>query len=135
VDDFGIKSVGRENAEHLMASIRKKYEISSDWTSSAYCRLKKDWDYANGTVDLYIPVYINTALHTYQHTTPAHEEHAPHKWNPPVYGAKTQYIEEAEDSPSLSPKDVNCLQQLGVTLLYHSRAFYPTLTMPVNVLA
>jgi hypothetical protein len=30
VDDFGVKYIGREHAEHLMACIRKKYNISGD---------------------------------------------------------------------------------------------------------
>jgi hypothetical protein len=34
VDHLGIKSVGCENPKHVMASIYKKYEISSDWTDS-----------------------------------------------------------------------------------------------------
>jgi hypothetical protein len=42
VDDFGVKYVGREHAEHLMACIRKKYNISSDWNGGAYCGLKLD---------------------------------------------------------------------------------------------
>jgi endonuclease I len=54
-DDFGIKYIGRENALHLMTSIKKKYDIPSDWTGSAYCGFKIDWDYANGIVDLYMP--------------------------------------------------------------------------------
>jgi hypothetical protein len=29
VDDFGIQYTGRDNAEHLMASIKKNYDISS----------------------------------------------------------------------------------------------------------
>jgi hypothetical protein len=67
VDDFGIKYIVRENAEKLMASIKKNYDISSDWTGSAYCGLKHDWDYTNGTFDLSIPGYIKAALHKYQH--------------------------------------------------------------------
>jgi hypothetical protein len=31
VHDFGVKYVGREHAEHLMACIKKNYNISSDW--------------------------------------------------------------------------------------------------------
>jgi hypothetical protein len=92
-------------------------------------------DYNKGTVDLSIPGYIKSALHKYQHPTPACVEQATHIWNPPVYDANTQYIEEAEDTPSLSPIDVNRLQQLGGTLLYYRRAVDPTLIMPVNVLA
>jgi hypothetical protein len=47
VDYFGVKYVGREHAEHLMACIRKNYNISSDWNGGAYCGLKLDWDYKN----------------------------------------------------------------------------------------
>jgi hypothetical protein len=90
VDDFGIKYIGRENAEHLLISIKKNYDISSDWTGNAYCGLEIDWDYANGTVYLYMSGYVKVALHKYQHPAPTRVEHAPHKWNIPVYGAKTQ---------------------------------------------
>jgi hypothetical protein len=117
-----------------MASIKKNYEISSDWTGSAYCGLKIYWDYENGTVDVSMHGYIRAALHKYQHPTPAHAEHAPHKWNSPVYGAKTQYVNDAEDNPSLSPKDAKRLHQIGGTLLYYDRAMDPTLIIPVNVL-
>jgi hypothetical protein len=80
-----------------------------------------------------MPGYIKAALHKYQHPAPTIPEHAPHQWNPPVYGAKTQYVEDKQDCPALSPKYVNRLQQLGGTLLYYDRAVDPTLIMPVNV--
>jgi hypothetical protein len=44
VDDFGVKYVGREHAEHLMECIKNNYNISSDWNSSAYCGLTLEWD-------------------------------------------------------------------------------------------
>jgi hypothetical protein len=44
VDDFGIKNIGRDNVEHLMASIKNNYDISSNRTGSAYCGLKIVWD-------------------------------------------------------------------------------------------
>ena len=31
VDDFGIKYVGREHAEHLHQSLEETYEIMTDW--------------------------------------------------------------------------------------------------------
>jgi endonuclease I len=73
-----------------MASIKSKYDISSDWTGSAYCGLKLYWYYTNGIVDLYMPGYINAELHKYQHPEPTNPEHVPHQWNLPVYGVKTQ---------------------------------------------
>jgi hypothetical protein len=104
VDDSGIKYIGRDNADHLMAAIKKKYDISSDWTGSAYCGFKIYWEYTNGTVDLSMPGYIKAELHKYQHPAPTRPEHAPHHWNTPIYGAKTQYIENTQDSLALSPK-------------------------------
>jgi hypothetical protein len=47
VDDFGVKYVGREHDEHLMACIKKNYNIYSDWNGTAYCGLTLDWDYKN----------------------------------------------------------------------------------------
>jgi hypothetical protein len=93
VDDFGIKYVGQEHADHLKASIEKHYQISCDWTGSAYCGLQLDWDYKNRFVDLSMPGYIKAALHKFQHPPPTRPENSPHTWSLPVYGAKTQYIE------------------------------------------
>jgi hypothetical protein len=135
VDDFGVKYVGREDAEHLMECIKNNYNISSDWKGSAYCSLTLEWDYKNRTVELSMPGYIKAALHKYQHAAPTRPEHAPHTWNPPVYGAKTQYVENETTGPALSAKDVNKLQQLMGTLLYYTRDVDPTLIMPINVLA
>jgi hypothetical protein len=135
VDDFGVKYVGREHAEHLMMCIKKNYNISSDWNGTAYCGLTLDWNYKNRTVNLSMPGYIKAALHKYQHPAPARPEHAPHGWNSPIYGAKTQLVSDPTPSPALSEKDVDKLQQLTGTLLYYARAVDPTLIMQINVLA
>jgi hypothetical protein len=94
-----------------------------------------DWDYKNRTVDLSMTGYIEAALYKYQHPAPTRPEHAPHTWNPPIYDAKTQFVNEITTSPVLSDKDVNKLQQLTGILLYEARALYPTLIMPINALA
>jgi hypothetical protein len=135
VDDFGVEYVGREHAEHLMACIKIKYNISSDWNGTAYCGLTLDWDYENCTVELYMPGYIKAALHKYQHPAPALPEHSPHMWSPPIYGAKTQFVSDPTPSPARSDKDVNKLQQLTGTLLYYAMSVDPTLIMPINMLA
>jgi len=51
VDNFGVKYVGRENAEHLMASLRKIYSITADWTGSKHIGLTLKWDYKARTCD------------------------------------------------------------------------------------
>jgi hypothetical protein len=44
-------------------------------------------------------------------------------------------VSDPAQSPALSDKDVNKLQQLTGTLLYYARAVDLTLIMPINVLA
>jgi hypothetical protein len=118
----------------VTACIKKNYSISSDWNGTAYCGLTLEWDYKNRTVDLSMTGYIKDALHKYQHPAPARPEHSPHTWNPPIYGAKTQFVTDTITSPTLSDKEINKLQQLTGTLLYYTRAVDPTLIMPINVL-
>jgi hypothetical protein len=113
VDDFGFKYVGQEHAEHLKSSSEAHYQITCDWTGSAYCRLKLDWDYKNRCGDLSMPGYIKAALHKLQHPTLTRPGNAPHTWIPPVYGAKTQYSEEQRDSPLFPQKDVTRIQPAG----------------------
>jgi endonuclease I len=103
--------------EHLKACIEKHYQISCDWTGSAYCGLKLDWDYENNIVDVSMPGYIKAALNKFQHPDPTSPENAPHTWNPPVYGSKTQFIEAQEDDHLLPPKGVTKIQQSTGTLL------------------
>jgi len=58
VDDFGIKYVGKENADHLLAALGDKYTIETDWTGSLYVGITLDWDYQQGHVDLSMPTYV-----------------------------------------------------------------------------
>jgi hypothetical protein len=118
-----------------MACINKNYNISSDWNVTAYCCLTLEWYYKKWTVDLSMHGYIKAALHKYHHPAPARPEHAPQTWNPPIYGAKTQFVTKKPTSPALSDKEINKLQQLTGTLLYYARAVDPTLIMRINVLA
>ena len=59
IDSFGVKYVGRENAEHLIDSIKKSdYKMAKDWTGSLYCGITLDWHYEEGYVDISMPGYI-----------------------------------------------------------------------------
>jgi hypothetical protein len=58
VDDFGVKYVGKENAQHLLDSIQKYFKCSSDWDGEQYCRLTIKWDYRGYKVHLLMPTYV-----------------------------------------------------------------------------
>ena len=47
VDDFGVKYVGEEHANHLLSVLRKYYTVDKNEKGDKYCRITLDWDYEN----------------------------------------------------------------------------------------
>ena len=37
VDDFGVKYVNKDDADHLISTLEEFYEVSKDWTGRKYC--------------------------------------------------------------------------------------------------
>ena len=99
VDEFGVKYIGKENADRLIQSLQKLYTISINWTVSLFCGLTIDWDYAARTCDISLPKYLQMALLKFQHPAPKHPQHAPHSWAKPTYGAHVQYAQDDDSSP------------------------------------
>ena len=44
VDNFGVKYVGEENAQHLLDTVQKYYKCSCDWEGEHYCGITIKWD-------------------------------------------------------------------------------------------
>jgi hypothetical protein len=114
VDDFGVKYVGKENAQHLEQVLRQKYRITTDWTGSLYVGLTLQWNYKSRTVDLSMPGYIAKTLERFQHPNPTRPQHSPHDWQAPQYGAHTQLTDPIDTSPPLPPSGVLCLNRPAV---------------------
>jgi hypothetical protein len=58
VDNFGIKYVGKEHADHLINCLKEKYKLTKDWAGDLYCGISLKWDYAARTLDISMPGYI-----------------------------------------------------------------------------
>jgi hypothetical protein len=109
VDDFGVKYVGQENAQHLLTTLQLLYTVTADWMGTKFLGLTIARDYNNKTVDLSMPNYIAKALQQFQHQPPRKPEHAPHKHIDPQYGAPIQYTEPEDASPlSTLPASTYC---------------------------
>ena len=57
VDDFGIKYVGKEHADHLIAALKQDYELDEDWDGTKYCGILLNWDYENRDIHLSMSGY------------------------------------------------------------------------------
>ena len=135
VDDFGVKTVGREHAEHLLAAIKVQYKCTADWAGTLYSGITLKWDYKNRIVDLSMPGYIQAALHRFQHPKLAKPEHSPHAWMQPVYGTTIQLAPLEDNSPRLNAEGVTRVQQIIGTLLHYARAVDSTMLVALSSLA
>jgi hypothetical protein len=89
VDDFAVKYVGKQHADHLRNALLRTYELTTDWAATVYSGMTLKWDYKNRTCDISIPGYVSNVLRKFQHDAPNHPQHTPSRYVTPVYGAKT----------------------------------------------
>jgi hypothetical protein len=70
IDDFGVKYVGEEHAEHLLKTIQEYYQCLVEKEGERYCGLTIKWDYPNKKVHISMPKYIENGLKSFQHPPP-----------------------------------------------------------------
>jgi hypothetical protein len=67
VDNFGVKNVGEEHANHLKQALDKHYKLTCDWTGKQYIGNTLDWNYTSRQVNLSMPNCVTKALKQFQH--------------------------------------------------------------------
>ena len=90
VDDFGIKYNTKDDSNHLLNCLRSLYDITIDWTGTLYIGFTLLWDYAQRTVCLSMPGYIEKVLHRFCVPMPPDPQHSLHQWLALEYGKKVQ---------------------------------------------
>jgi hypothetical protein len=134
VDDFTVKYVGKQHAEHLRDALLCTYELATDWTATVYSGITLKWDYKSRTCDISMPGYVSKLLRKFQHDAPKHPQHTPSRYVTPVYGAKTQYA-TTDETPPLTATQCLTIQKVTGSVLYYARAVDPTVLMPLNDIA
>jgi hypothetical protein len=135
VDDFGVKYVGEQHAEHLVSVIDKHYDFTTDWEGKRYLGLTLDWEYAKRKVHLSMPGYLPDALARFKKERPTKPQPQPHAHTPPNYGAKVQYAKEEREEEILGDEETKFVQQVCGTFLYYGRAVDITMLVPLSAIA
>jgi hypothetical protein len=135
VDDFGVKYVNKEDADHLVASIKSTYTLSEDWTGNLYCGIALDWDYINRTVDISMPGYIKKKLQEYKHVKAGKMQTTPYTPAPKQFGSEAQRPLPTDTSPLLDKKGIRRVQQIVGSILYYARAVDMTCLMALSSIA
>ena len=135
VDDFGVKYINKEDMEHLIAALGKKYPIKVDWKAEFYLGMTIKWDYNNRTAKLSMPGYVKEALLEFQHeSTNGIKYNSPSPYTPPVYGKKQQ-MAKIDDTKPINKQETKLLQQVCGKFLYYARAIDTTMLHALNDLA
>jgi hypothetical protein len=134
VDDFAVKYVGKQHAEHLRNALLRTYELTTDCTATVYSSMTLKWDYDTRACDISMPGYVSNVLSKFQHDAPKHPQHTPSRYVTPVYSAKTQYATK-DETPPLTAKQCITIQKVTGSVLYYARAVDPTVLMPLNDIA
>ena len=135
VDDFGVKYVGREHAEHLQSVLKEHYEVATDWKGTKYIGLTLDWDYDQREVHVSLPGYVERAATELGHKPPARRQPSPWQCAPIKWGEKQQFVEEPVPSPPLDKKGQKYIQRVNGKLLYLARAVDSTMLVALSNLA
>jgi hypothetical protein len=125
VDDFTVKYMVKQHAEHLRNALLRTYELRMDWTSTVYSGMTLKWDYKKSTCNISMPCYVSNVLSKF---------HTPSRHVTPVFGAKTQYATKYE-TPPLTAQQCLTIQKVTGSVLYYTQAVDPTVLMPLNDIA
>jgi hypothetical protein len=44
VDDFAVKYVGKQHADHIQSALLETYEFTTDWSATVYSCMTLKWD-------------------------------------------------------------------------------------------
>jgi hypothetical protein len=134
LDDFAVKYVGKQHADHLRNALVQIYDLTTDWEVKVYSGMSLKWDYRNRTCDISVPGHVLNVLSKFQHDAPKHPQHTPSKYVTPLYGAKTQYATK-DETPHLTDKQCLTIKKVTRSFLYYATAVHPTVLMPLNDIA
>ena len=135
VDDFGVKYVGKQHADHLLAAIKEDYTVSVDWKGELYCGISLAWNYEKGYVDICMPDYVNKQLTRYNHPSPKRRQNTPFAPAPVVFGRAAQDLPPPDESPLLDAKGKLRVQQVVGSFLYYGRAVDLTILTSLSEIA
>jgi hypothetical protein len=134
LDNFAVKYVGKQHAEHLWNALLRTNELTTDWTATVYSGMTLKWDFYKRTCDIYMPGYVSNVLSKFQHDYPKHPQHTPSRYVTPVYSATTQYA-TTDEIPPLTAQQCLTIQKVTGSVLYYARAVDPIVLMPLNAIA
>jgi hypothetical protein len=118
VNNFGVKYVGEENAQHLLDTVRQYCKCSCKWEGEQYCGLTIKWDYKDKKVHVSMSGYVPKALIRFCHPPPIKIQDQQYPHVKPNYGAKMQHATAEDTSPPLDTAGIKFIQEVCGVFLF-----------------
>ena len=134
VDDFGIKYTHQEDADHLLLTLRKLYEMTEDRAATQkYVGITIAHDRSASTITLSMPGYVEKALKRFG-TAEQLGAKSPLIYTPPLRGPEGQFTStpSAASLHYVDAKTKTFVQEVTGVFLFYSRAVDPTMLTAVN---
>eukprot|EP00804_Cyclotella_cryptica_P018387 CCRYP_020373-RI/>CCRYP_020373-RI protein AED:0.10 eAED:0.10 QI:0/0/0/1/0/0/2/0/334 len=120
VDDFGIKYLQQGDLDHLIAALRKFYDLN--------------WDYENKRVHLSMVPFLQKVLRQFNNLVPTQRQDSPYPYTEPKYGVKQQFAEYNMSTPA-GKEDQKHVQQVTGKFNWYACRIDRTMLMPIIALA
>ena len=112
MDAFGVKYNGNQHTDYPISVLKEHYTISKDWKGQLYLGLDLDWDYKKRVVQVSMLKYFTYAIKRFQHKHPQNPQDQPYPHINTIYGAKSKYSRNADNSSILEPAERMFLQEV-----------------------
>ena len=91
VDDFSVKYSIKIDADHIITTLKKFYDITIDWSRKYFCGLDIEYNYDEQYIDISMKHFVIKILQRLQHTYLTKPQYAPYQWTAPNYGNNKQF--------------------------------------------
>ena len=119
VDDLGIKIFSEADLQHLIDTIKTKWDVKVDRTGAKYNGIRLLWDYDKRTLITDIPNYVTEGLAKLQ--LPPHKLRAtPAPYVAPTYGQEQTLPDPLAEIPA-TPEEAKLIERIHGVFLYYSR--------------
>jgi hypothetical protein len=133
VDDFGIKYIGKQHADHLITTLQQLYVLHIDWIGAKYVGLDINFDKQQRTVTISMENYVRRALERFDATNLTGVD-SPCVYSPPKYGAPQQFT-EVDATPPLSEARISRIRAIVGVFQWYARGVDPTILPALSVIA
>ena len=136
VDDFGVKYIGKEHADHLLSILEYHYPtVAKDWKGELYCGITLKWNYAEGYVDISMPGYIKRLLLKYKHKKPTKPQYSPYPIQPRKFGKAAQEPMPEDKTQKADEEKKKRVQRVVGSILYYGKEVDMTTLPSLSTLA